>query len=246
MKKTYVTFIVIILAVISLLTFKIINLDNKQISSSATSINQISPSDASNSNVTVKKQPFIVNAEADYLKAYRTFEEFIQDSTYIIKAKVIESQVISDQNQLYTLANVKIQKSFYGNLLENQNIELIFNEAILEGNAAQEYIKSIYTQKFGSIPDVEVPEQFIRTIDGQENFRVGDSLLLFLIDKPENVYGISNYNVVGAAQGRFLWKGNKIENHHLLNQQNIENLQSEDKSSLDADKVEKHLKKLLK
>jgi hypothetical protein len=246
LKRIIIVLSIFILALSSYFIINSVNSEKKTNTQNSKSQPESPSSKPSDISVNTMDQPFIINSEADYLKAYRTFEEFIQDSKYIIKAKVLDTKVSTSETMLFTIAHVKVQKSYLGEMIKDEIIELVFNEATLEGDAAKEYLRTVYVNKFGELPDTEIPNQIMYSIDGQENFKVGDSLLLFLIDKPENVYGISIYNVVGAAQGRFLWKGNKIENHHLLSQQHVENLQSDDKSSLDADKVEKHLKKLLK
>lgn len=166
---------------------------------------------ANNLNNTDKSMQTVVSS-SDYAVSFDNLEQLVDKSEIIVEGEVIQTSCFDFNTVTYTKAKLKITKTFNSNVKVGDVITYVEPGGITTKAAIMGYIGS--KTKFGEEPSEEDKKTQVRiSIDGSENVKVGDKILIFgLQDYSVNVLpGEKYYVAFGAFQGKFNLNGENFE-----------------------------------
>lgn len=138
-----------------------------------------------------------IETTLDVVKEYKSIDDLAKDSNIIIEGEIQDAKITYDTFGIYTNTEIKITNSIYGTLVPNDVISISFMGGTIEGEDAKKYNMAIIKEKFGTIDNNVSSEKIEQKVNGLDNFKTGDKLILFL------TYENNRYLVTGAYQGRF-------------------------------------------
>lgn len=142
-------------------------------------------------------------SEEDCIDSYESIDEITNDADTIIKAEIEDISSCFDIGGIYTDVKIKVLESLEGELKIGDVIEVRLHGGVIEGEDAKEF-RTKMLEEDGITCDNVSSERIEEIADGLENFKIGDTTILFL--NSDN----NKYTVTGSHQGRF-----KIDNNYI-------------------------------
>lgn len=164
----------------------------------------------------------IQNSISYYSKYYDSIAQLINDSSIIIKGKVVSAIGISNKNgTISTDLEVQVDSILNDSIENNQIIKLRSRGGVMDYNDYIKNIDSAILEKSGLINSENTPNEIINYADGIKQYEVGDSVILFLDEynpkieinpEKDSENSINNVNltenkyvIVGDTQGKFYY-----------------------------------------
>jgi hypothetical protein len=138
-----------------------------------------------------------IKTTLDVLKEYKTLDELVTDSNIIIKGIIKDVKITFNTSGIYTNTQIQVIDNLDGILKPNDVINITFRGGTIEGEDAKKLNMELIKEKYGIIDNNVKSDKIEEIVNGLENFKIGDKLLLFLN------YRDNQYFVTGAYQGRF-------------------------------------------
>lgn len=138
-----------------------------------------------------------IKTTLDVLKEYKTLDELVTDSNIIIKGIIQDAKITFNTSGIYTNTQIQVIDNLDGILKPNDVINITFRGGTIEGEDAKKLNMELIKEKYGIIDNNVKSDKIQEIVNGLENFKTGDKLLLFLN------YRDNQYFVTGAYQGRF-------------------------------------------
>lgn len=143
----------------------------------------------------------------DTLYTYKDMNSLVNASRYIVEAKVmdVKTSINNGTDSIYTTARIQVIREFTGKLDKGEYMEVTYNGGALEGNAAEDYLRTVEIKKYGEVQDTNLPQKLIQKVNGLSNIDKGDEAIFFISGSK------GQYYLTGDYQGRYKIINEKIE-----------------------------------
>lgn len=206
MKKALVT----IVGLTFLLSFTGCSSASNKQSSINTNIIENKPAQTDQLALAKDSKCLTIKTTQDVIKEYTSLDELAKDSNIIIEGKIQKAETTFNTFGIYTNTEIKIIDSFAGILKHDDVINITFRGGTLEGENAKKYNMDIIKEKFSTEDNNVSSDKIEEIVNGLDNFKKGDNLLLFLN------YKDNQYFVTGAYQGRFKLENDSVQLHEEI------------------------------
>jgi hypothetical protein len=146
-----------------------------------------------------------IKTTLDVLKEYKTIDELVTDSNIIIKGVIQDAKITFNTSGIYTNTKIQVIDNLEGILKPNDVINITFRGGTINGEDAKKLKMDLIKEKYGTIDNDVKSDKIEEIVNGLDNFKTGDKLLLFL------EYRDNQYFVTGSYQGRFKLSNDVIQ-----------------------------------
>lgn len=175
---------------------------------------------------------------SDESERYTTLEQLITSSSYIVRGKIVKLTNKGGVIGVITYADVQIEEVLKGNISLGTPVPIAIRGGILTGKPMEDYIETLSSkERPGFLVNGALPDRVIDMFRDQKLYSVGDEMLLFLEDKPQDNPAPYPYFIVGGEAGHFKIENGTIELHNELNTENTKPYLVPDGQSMDYGKV---------
>ncbi len=147
----------------------------------------------------------VITNSADMLKAYNDYDALIKDAENIFTGKSIDVSTIFENDTLYTISSVVVEKVYKGNFKPGDTILI---DEVGGKTTLGEYVKGTNTvaKDFDEKENLDMNQKVLVGFDGFFPIQPNEELLLFANSSNGFYKSIADntYYVVGSYAGKFL------------------------------------------